>query len=71
MSRRCHHLRSFATTASGEPHEHDARHTPSETIRDASFIRGISGAKGRDKRPGFDALCKDAVRREFDVVLAW
>src|SRR5499433_51715 len=32
---------------------------------------GISGAKGRDKRPGFDALCKDAVRREFDVVLAW
>jgi DNA invertase Pin-like site-specific DNA recombinase len=30
--------------------------------------RGISGAKGRDKRPGFDALCKDAVRREFDVV---
>jgi DNA invertase Pin-like site-specific DNA recombinase len=33
--------------------------------------RGVSGAKGRDKRPGFDALCKDAVRREFDVVLAW
>jgi DNA invertase Pin-like site-specific DNA recombinase len=30
--------------------------------------RGVSGAKGRDKRPGFDALCKDAVRREFDVV---
>jgi DNA invertase Pin-like site-specific DNA recombinase len=33
--------------------------------------RGISGAKGRDKRPDFDALCKDAVRREFDVVLSW
>jgi DNA invertase Pin-like site-specific DNA recombinase len=33
--------------------------------------RGISGAKGRDKRPAFDALCKDATRREFDVVLAW
>ncbi len=32
---------------------------------------GVSGAKGRDKRPGFDALCKAAVRREFDVVLAW
>jgi DNA invertase Pin-like site-specific DNA recombinase len=30
---------------------------------------GISGAKGRDKRPGFDALCKDAVRRCF--VMAW
>jgi DNA invertase Pin-like site-specific DNA recombinase len=33
--------------------------------------RGISGAKGRDGRPQFDALCKDAVRREFDVVMAW
>src|SRR6266481_7130530 len=33
--------------------------------------RGISGAKGRDKRPAFDALCRDAVRREFDVVMAW
>src|SRR5258708_7938420 len=32
---------------------------------------GISGAKGRDQRPAFDALCKDAVRREFDVVMAW
>ena len=32
---------------------------------------GISGAKGRDKRPQFDALCKTAARREFDVVMAW
>jgi DNA invertase Pin-like site-specific DNA recombinase len=32
---------------------------------------GISGAKGRDKRPQFDALCRDAIRREFDVVMAW
>jgi DNA invertase Pin-like site-specific DNA recombinase len=32
---------------------------------------GISGAKGRDKRPAFDALCKDAARRQFDVVMAW
>lgn len=32
---------------------------------------GISGAKGRDKRPGFDALLKDAVRKEFDVIAAW
>ena len=29
---------------------------------------GVSGAKGRDKRPEFDALCKAAVRREFDVL---
>jgi DNA invertase Pin-like site-specific DNA recombinase len=32
---------------------------------------GISGGKGRDKRPAFDALCRAAARREFDVVMAW
>jgi DNA invertase Pin-like site-specific DNA recombinase len=32
---------------------------------------GISGAKGRDKRPQFDALCRDATKRQFDVVMAW
>jgi DNA invertase Pin-like site-specific DNA recombinase len=32
---------------------------------------GISGAKGRDKRPGLDALLKDATRGRFDVVMAW
>ena len=31
----------------------------------------ISGAKGREKRPAFDQLCKDAVRRRFDIVMAW
>ncbi len=33
--------------------------------------QGISGAKGRDKRPAFDRLCKAATRREVDVVMAW
>ena len=32
---------------------------------------GISGAKGKDRRSGFDALHKAAARREFDVVMAW
>src|SRR5215203_2665906 len=32
---------------------------------------GVSGAKGRDKRPGFDALCRDATKRQFEVVMAW
>jgi DNA invertase Pin-like site-specific DNA recombinase len=31
----------------------------------------ISGAKGREKRPAFDALCRDATKRQFDVVMAW
>jgi DNA invertase Pin-like site-specific DNA recombinase len=32
---------------------------------------GISGAKGRDERPGFDALAKAIARRELDMVAAW
>lgn len=32
---------------------------------------GISGAKGRDRRPRFDAMLKAATRREFDMLAAW
>src|SRR3954468_5945708 len=32
---------------------------------------GISGAKGRDRRPEFDRMLKDAVRRRFDLLAAW
>jgi len=32
---------------------------------------GISGAKGRDARPGFDAAMKDATRRRYDVLMVW
>ena len=32
---------------------------------------GISGAKGRNGRPGLDEMLKDAQRRRFDVVMAW
>jgi DNA invertase Pin-like site-specific DNA recombinase len=32
---------------------------------------GISGAKGRDKRPALDRMLKDANRRRFDLVMAW
>ena len=38
-----------------------------EEYRDA----GISGAKGRNDRPGLDRMLKDAQRRRFDVVMAW
>jgi DNA invertase Pin-like site-specific DNA recombinase len=38
-----------------------------EIYRDA----GISGAKGRDKRPGLDAMLHDAIRRRFDVAMVW
>jgi DNA invertase Pin-like site-specific DNA recombinase len=32
---------------------------------------GVSGAKGRDQRPAFDRLLRDATRRRFDLVMAW
>jgi len=38
-----------------------------EEYRDA----GISGAKGRDSRPGLDQMLNDASKRRFDIVMAW
>jgi DNA invertase Pin-like site-specific DNA recombinase len=32
---------------------------------------GISGAKGRDRRPGLDAMMKAVNAKEFDMVAAW
>ena len=31
----------------------------------------ISGAKGRDRRTGFDNLIKGAVKKDFDTILVW
>ena len=33
--------------------------------------QGISGAKGREQRPAYDQMLKDAARKEFDVIAAW
>jgi DNA invertase Pin-like site-specific DNA recombinase len=38
-----------------------------ETYEDA----GLSGALGRDKRPGLDRMLKDATAGRFDMVAAW
>src|ERR1700674_5487672 len=32
---------------------------------------GISGAKGRDQRPGLDAMMKVVNAKEFDMVATW
>jgi len=32
---------------------------------------GIGGAKGRDKRPGLEAMMKALNAKEFDIVAAW
>jgi DNA invertase Pin-like site-specific DNA recombinase len=32
---------------------------------------GVSGAKGRNQRPGLDAMLKDASRGRFNVAVVW
>ncbi len=32
---------------------------------------GVSGARRRDQRPAFKAMCEDAARRRFDMIAAW
>src|SRR5260221_11768871 len=41
------------------------------TLDGVYLDHGVSGAKGREKRPAFDRLCKDALRGKFEVVAAW
>ena len=40
-------------------------------VIDQYLDEGISGSKGRDKRPEFDRLLKDANRKKFDGILVW
>ena len=41
-----------------------------EVVREISD-EGISGAKGRDERLGFDELIKGSVKNEWDIILVW
>jgi DNA invertase Pin-like site-specific DNA recombinase len=40
-------------------------------IVDRYIDKGISGAKGRDQRPEFDRIARDAARGGLDLVAAW
>ena len=31
----------------------------------------VSGAKSREKRPAYNALCKDAFRKNFELIIGW
>jgi Resolvase, N terminal domain len=55
-----------------EPRARAARGRNPDGPRNRARLPGSRrGAKGRDKRPQFDMLCKDATNRKFDVVMAW
>lgn len=65
------------STADGQTVENQRRELEAVAARHGWQIvaefkdEGISGAKGRDKRPGFDKLLKAVARREVDMVAAW
>jgi DNA invertase Pin-like site-specific DNA recombinase len=40
-------------------------------IAETYIDQGISGAKSRKDRPGFDRLLKDTSRRKFDLIACW
>jgi DNA invertase Pin-like site-specific DNA recombinase len=40
-------------------------------IEEEFVDEGISGSKGRDKRPALDKMIKAVIRGEVDVVAAW
>jgi DNA invertase Pin-like site-specific DNA recombinase len=50
---------------------HEVAERSGWTIVHVFADEGISGAKGRDKRPGFDALLNAITRREIDIIAAW
>jgi DNA invertase Pin-like site-specific DNA recombinase len=41
------------------------------TVMSVFKDQGISGAKGRDERPGFARLMQAVSRKEVDIVMAW
>ena len=74
MRRAAVYLRVSATEQTTENQERELREVAGRmncAITKVYCDHGISGAKGRDKRPAFDRLCRDAARREFDIVMAW
>lgn len=40
-------------------------------VAEAYVDHGISGAKGRDQRPAFDRMCRDASQGKLDLIAAW
>lgn len=68
------YLRVSTTGQTVENQERELRAVAANANWEISAVytdAGVSGAKGRDKRPQFDALLKDATRRKFDLVAAW
>jgi DNA invertase Pin-like site-specific DNA recombinase len=66
-----------STSNHGQTTENQQRELEAVAVRSGWRIvrvfedNGVSGAKGRDKRPGLDAMMKAATGLEFDLIAAW
>ena len=58
-------------TVENQRHDLEAAAQRGWTVVATYTDEGISGTKGRDKRPGLDSLLKDAVRGRSDVAMCW
>src|SRR5215813_11039389 len=64
----CHRAQTFVTPKKGRRRKESGR---GWDVVETHSDEGISGAKGCDQRPGLDGMLNDALRRRFDVVMAW
>src|SRR5215510_1528081 len=74
MKRAAIYLRVSTQDQTTSNQEHELRQAAERADWQVAKVyrdHGISGAKGRNGRPAFDALCRDATIRQFVVVLAW
>src|SRR5499426_4316894 len=74
MKRAAVYLRVSTQDQTTSNQEHELRQSAERAGWQVAKVykdHGISGAKGRNGRPEFDALCRDATKRQFDVVMAW
>ncbi len=68
------YLRVSTTGQTVENQRHDLEGVATASGWDVVAVycdEGISGTRGRDRRPQFDAMLKDATRRKFDMIAAW
>jgi DNA invertase Pin-like site-specific DNA recombinase len=74
MKRAVLYLRVSTLDQATANQERELREIAGRMGRDIVHIykdHGISGAKGREKRHAFDRLCRNAAKRQFDMVMAW
>jgi DNA invertase Pin-like site-specific DNA recombinase len=68
----------YLRVSTGEQTTDNQRRELEDVVNRAGWIvanvyedAGISGAKGRNGRPAFDQMLKDATARKFDMIAAW